>query len=263
MDGELVRRKLFGDTDQARAAVAVHRVLVSGVIATNPSRLVSESEPVRLVIPARFVSRAGEKLDAALDAFDIDVTDRRAYDVGSSTGGFTDCLLQRGAAAVVAVDVGTNQLHERLRSDPRVTVHERTNIRAVEAGALGPRAALVVADLSFISLRSIVDRLVTLAAHDADLVVLVKPQFEAERQEADRGAGIIRVPAIWLRVLDEVAGALRAAGATIMGAMPSPLRGSHGNVEFLLHARTSTDRVVSDGDSALMFQRAVDEAEHG
>ena len=207
------------------------------------------------------MSRAGEKLDAALDTFGIDVTDRRIYDIGSSTGGFTDCLLQRGAADVVAVDVGTNQLHERLRSDPRVTVHERTNIRAVEADALGPRADLVVADLSFISLRSIVDRLVKLVVPKGDLVMLVKPQFEAQRQEADRGAGIIRDPTIWLRVLHEVAGALGTAGATIMGAMPSPIRGSHGNVEFLIHARASADRAVSDGDSALMFQRVVDEAE--
>ena len=233
------------------------------MIATNPSRLVSESEPIRLVTAARFVSRAGEKLDAALDRFGIDVTGRRAYDVGSSTGGFTDCLLQRGAVAVVAIDVGTNQLHERLRSDPRVTVHEQTNIRAVEAGVLGPNAELVVADLSFISLRSIVDRLVPLVVPKGDLVVLVKPQFEAQRRESDRGAGIIRDPAIWLRVLDEVAGALRAAGATIMGAMPSPLRGSHGNVEFLIHARISTERVVPEGDSAPMFRLAVDEAERG
>lgn len=254
---------LFDDTDQARAAVAAHRVLVSGVIATNPGRLVSGSEPIRLVTHARFVSRAGDKLDAALDDFGIDVTGRRAYDVGSSTGGFTDCLLQRGAVAVVAVDVGTNQLHERLRSDSRVTVHEQTNIRAVEAGSLGPPADIVVADLSFISLRSIVDRLVTLAAFHADLVVLVKPQFEADRREADRGAGIIREPTIWLRVLDEVAGALRAAGATIMGVMPSPLRGSHGNVEFLIHARTSPDTEVPEDDSAMMLRRAVDEAERG
>ena len=160
-------------------------------------------------------------------------------DAGSSTGGFTDCLLQRGAAQVVAVDVGTNQLHERLRADPRVEVHERTNIRHVDVAALGGPFPLIVADLSFISLRTVAAPLLSLALPDAHAVLLVKPQFEAGKAEADRGRGVISDPEVWRRVLHEVDGALRGAGAAIMGAMVSPLRGSSGNVEFLVHVHAS------------------------
>jgi len=186
------------------------------------------------------VSRGGEKLDSALDRFGLDVSGLRALDAGASTGGFTDCLLQRGAAPVVAVDVGYGQLHERLRADGRVEVHERVNVRELRPGDLGPPFPLVVADLSFISLRTVLGALIGQAAPGADLVVLVKPQFEAGRSEAARGRGVIRDPAVWRRVLAEVGGAVRGHGAAIMGGMASPLRGADGNVEFLLHARTAT-----------------------
>ncbi|HEX8803409.1 MAG TPA: SAM-dependent methyltransferase, partial [Acidimicrobiales bacterium] len=134
---------------------------------------------------------------------------------------------------------GYGQLHERLRDHPRVEVHERTNVRTLAPGDLGPPFDLVVADLSFISLRTVAPNLVGLAAPGADLVLLVKPQFEAGRQEAGRGRGVIRDPAVWRRVLGEVHAALRAHGAAMMGAMASPLRGADGNVEFLIHARTA------------------------
>jgi 23S rRNA (cytidine1920-2'-O)/16S rRNA (cytidine1409-2'-O)-methyltransferase len=189
--------------------------------------------------PPRFVSRAGEKLAAALDRFGIDPDGVRALDAGASTGGFTDCLLQRGASQVVAVDVGYGQLHERLRADPRVEVHERRNVRELAAGDLGGPFALVVADLSFISLRTVLPNIVALAAPGADLVTLVKPQFEAGREDASRGRGVIRDPAVWRRVLDDVVYAYEARGAAIMGAMVSPITGAEGNVEFLLHARTA------------------------
>src|SRR5690606_37954602 len=188
--------------------------------------------------PPRFVSRGGHKLDAALGRFDVPVAGVRALDVGASTGGFTDCLLQRGAAQVVAVDVGTNLLHERLRRDPRVEVREGTNIRHVRPPDLGPPFALVVADLSFISLDAVLDRLVELAAPGGHLVLLVKPQFEAERVEAARGRGVIRDPAIWRRVLVETMDACRARGAAIMELMASPITGADGNAEFLVHVRT-------------------------
>jgi 23S rRNA (cytidine1920-2'-O)/16S rRNA (cytidine1409-2'-O)-methyltransferase len=185
----------------------------------------------------RFVSRGGEKLDAALARFPVEVAGRRAVDVGASTGGFTDCLLQRGAAHVTAVDVGYGQLHERLRRDRRVTLLERTNVRYLTAGEVGGRVPLVVADVSFISLRTITPVLVgELAEPGGDLVLLVKPQFEAGRAEASRGAGVITDPDVWLDTLRGVASALQRAGAVMMDAMVSPLRGGHGNVEFLVRA---------------------------
>lgn len=223
-----------------------------GAPADKAARLVAPDEPIVLLgPPPRFVGRGGEKLEAALARFDVEVRGRRALDLGASTGGFTDCLLQRGAAAVVAVDVGYGQLHERLRVDPRVEVHERTNVRDLVPGAVGPAAGLIVADLSFISLRTVLPAVVALAAPDADLVLLVKPQFEAGRQEAARGKGVITDPAIWRRVLEEVAAALGQHGAAIMGAMASPLTGADGNVEFLLHARAVPGSPPSDPTALL------------
>jgi 23S rRNA (cytidine1920-2'-O)/16S rRNA (cytidine1409-2'-O)-methyltransferase len=221
------------------AAIAAGTVTVGGATATKPSRLVAPHEPIELLAPpARFVSRGGEKLEAALDTFAIVVTGRRALDAGASTGGFTDCLLQRGAAEVTAVDVGYGQLHERLRADGRVTVLERTNVRHLSARAARGPFPLVVADLSFISLRTVAPALAGELAEDgADLVLLVKPQFEAGRAEASRGKGVIRDPQVWLRALEEVAAALVDQAAAMMGAMVSPLLGADGNVEFLVHAR--------------------------
>jgi len=214
-------------------------VTVAGATAEKPSRLVGPNEPVRVLDgPRRFVGRGGEKLDAALAAFSIDASDRWALDAGASTGGFTDCLLRRGAGRVVAVDVGYGQLHPRLREDPRVTVLERTNVRHLTLDAAGGRPFdIVTADLSFISLRTVAANLVALARTDADLVVLVKPQFEAGRLEASRGKGVIHDPQVWGRVLREVGDAFAAHDAAMIGAMVSPLRGAEGNVEFLVHLR--------------------------
>ncbi len=211
-------------------------MVVAGAPADKPSRLVGVDEPlVVLGGPPAFASRAGAKLAAALDRFGVDPAGRRALDAGASTGGFTDCLLQRGAATVVAVDVGHGQLHERLRGDPRIVLHDRTNIRTF---TLAPPADLVVADLSFISLRTVAPALLGAnAAPGADAVLLVKPQFEAGRIEASRGRGVIKDPAVWLRALEDVAAALAGTGAAMMGAMVSPVAGTDGNVEFLFHAR--------------------------
>jgi 23S rRNA (cytidine1920-2'-O)/16S rRNA (cytidine1409-2'-O)-methyltransferase len=211
-------------------------------VADKPARLVAEAEPIVVQGPARaYVSRGGEKLAAALDGFGIAVAGRRALDAGASTGGFTDCLLQRGARQVVAVDVGYGQLHERLRGDVRIDLRERTNVRSLDATAIGGTVDLVVADLSFISLRTVAPALLACAAPDADLVLLVKPQFEAGRAEASRGRGVIRDPEVRARVLEEVSGTLTALGAAIMGTMESPLKGADGNVELLLHARKDDD----------------------
>lgn len=243
-----MRRGLVATIDDAHAAIARHGVRVSGAIADKPGRLVAAGEPIELLGPGpRFVSRGGQKLDAALETFAVPVAGRRALDAGSSTGGFTDCLLQRGASGVVAVDVGTHQLHERLRGDPRVELHEQTNLRHLRDGDLGEPFEVLVADLSFISLAVVVPMLVSLAAPGADLVCLVKPQFEASKAQADEGRGVISDPLVWLSALERVAGSLEGAGTAIMGAMASPVRGTSGNVEFLLHARVVDDAPASEG----------------
>jgi 23S rRNA (cytidine1920-2'-O)/16S rRNA (cytidine1409-2'-O)-methyltransferase len=241
----MVRRGLADSRTVAQDLVDQGRVLVGGAPAQKVARQVAPGEPIVVEgPPKRFVSRGGEKLDSALATFALDVTGRRALDAGASTGGFTDCLLQRGAASVVAVDVGWGQLHPRLRSDPRVDVRERTNLRHLEPGQVGDAFDVVVADLSFISLRTVAAALVSLTAPDGDLVLLVKPQFEAGRQVVSRGHGVIRDPAVWAGVIGEVVTALGVHGAAIMGGMVSPLRGAEGNVEFLVHGRRGEGRAA-------------------
>ncbi|MDZ7676328.1 MAG: TlyA family RNA methyltransferase [Acidimicrobiales bacterium] len=243
LDVELHRRGLADSRQQAQALIGAGRVLVSGAVADKAARQVGPGEPVELVgPPPRFVGRGGEKLDAALDRFGIDVDGRCCLDAGSSTGGFTDALLQRGATSVVAVDVGTHQLHERLREDPRVEVREQTDIRAIDAAAVGGSVGLVSADLSFISVRSVANHLVALLEEGGDLVVLVKPQFEAGRNEASKGRGVIRDPEVWHRTLRDAVVAIEGAGTAIMDAMVSPVRGAEGNVEFLVHSRRTRSR---------------------
>jgi 23S rRNA (cytidine1920-2'-O)/16S rRNA (cytidine1409-2'-O)-methyltransferase len=230
--------------EQAHAAIAKGLVLVGGSQADKPARLVAPAEAIVVAgPPRRFASRGGDKLDGALREFAIDAAGRRTLDAGASTGGFVDCLLQRGASRVYALDVGHGQLDARLREDPRVSVFERINVRTLTPRALDladdpfEPVELVTADLSFISLAVVAHALAGVCQPGGDVVALVKPQFEAGRAEVSRGRGVIRDPEVWRRVLGDVSGALGAAGTGIMGAMPSPLRGSSGNVEFLLHAR--------------------------
>lgn len=231
-----MRRGLATSGERARADIAAGRVLVSGAVAAKPAHQVAPDQPIELLgPPPRYVGRGGVKMEAALDHFGVDPAGRRCIDVGASTGGFTDCLLQRGAASVVALDVGRGQLHERLRADPRVENRERTNARDVTPEGVGGPADLVVADLSFISLAVVASPLVGLVAPGGDLVALVKPQFEAGRAEVSPGRGVIRDPMVWRRVLAEVEAALTAEPATMMGAMVSPITGAEGNVEFLVH----------------------------
>jgi 23S rRNA (cytidine1920-2'-O)/16S rRNA (cytidine1409-2'-O)-methyltransferase len=238
LDTELVRRGLVESRARAQQAIGAGRVLVSGTLADRPSRLVDTGEPIHLAgPPPRFVSRGGDKLDAALERFGIGVAGRRALDAGASTGGFTDCLLQRGAAKVVAVDVGRGQLAWSLRTDPRVEVLEGTNVRGLTPDDIGGPVDVAVADLSFISLRVVAPALAgVLAGEDAEAVFLVKPQFEAGRREVGRG-GIVSDPAVHRSVLTTVSDALAAAGLIMVGVMASPLRGATGNVEFLGHFR--------------------------
>ena len=262
-----MRRRLAGSRQDAQGAIAAGRVLVSGAVAEKPARLVAAGEPIEVLgPPSPYVSRGGLKLEAALARFDVAVEGRRALDAGASTGGFTDCLLQRGAAHVYAVDVGHGQLDAALRADRRVTVLERVHVRTLTVEGL--RAAdpgyepvpLVVADLSFISLRTVVPVLCgPITAPGADLVLLVKPQFEVGRAAVSRGRGVVRDPALWTGALEGVASALAHAGTGIMGAMASPLTGASGNVEFLLHARKAAPSAAA-GLPAALFAAAVSEA---
>jgi len=237
LDQELVRRGVFESRSVAHSAIEAGVVLVNGAVADKASRQVSTADAIVITERARFVGRGGEKLDAALGRFAIVVAGRDALDVGSSTGGFTDCLLQHGASSVVAIDVGHNQLHERLRNDPRVKSHEGLHIKDASSGDLGGPFSLIVVDLSFISLKSVADHLVELAANRADLVLLVKPQFEAGRTEVSKGQGIIRDEEIRQRTLTEVTECYVAKGFTMEGVIDCPVPGANGNVEFLLWLR--------------------------
>lgn len=237
LDQEMVRRGLVDSRNAASLAIEAGNVLVNGSIADKASRMVAAGDAIVVTVAAKFVGRGGDKMEGALDAFGIDPTGVVALDVGSSTGGFTDCLLQRGAASVVAVDVGTNQLHEKLRADPRVRSFEETHIRDATPELIGGPFALVVCDLSFISLTAVSSAIATHCAPGADVVLLVKPQFEAGRAEVSKGQGIIKDEEVRQRTLREVADHYRAAGFTMVEAIDSPVPGSGGNVEFLMHLR--------------------------
>lgn len=249
LDNELVRRGLAETKEAARALIESHKVQVGGSFADKPTRLVDRGDSIELVGERpRFVGRGGEKLAGALEVFDVDPAGRRCLDAGSSTGGFTDCLLQGGAETVIAVDVGYGQLHERLVADPRVVNLERTNVRHLDVETIGGEVDMVVGDLSFISLRTVLPALVGVLRAGGDLVMLVKPQFEAKRDEAARGKGVIRDRAVWRRVLGEVADAAAGAGVALVAAVVSPIRGGDGNVEFLYHLSAGAAPGVVDLD---------------
>ncbi len=243
LDAELLRRGMVPSREAARREIQAGKVIVNGAPADKPARMVLGGDDVQILgPPPKFVSRAGGKLEAALDHFGVDPAGLTVLDAGSSTGGFTDCLLQRGAAVVHAVDVGTNQLHERLRADERVRVREQTDVRTVDAEMLGGAVDLVVGDLSFISLRLVLPALVAACRPGAPMVLLIKPQFEAGKQEASKGRGVISDPAIWQRVIGEVEEAALSLGAVMLDVMESPVTGASGNVEFVGHFRVADDR---------------------
>jgi 23S rRNA (cytidine1920-2'-O)/16S rRNA (cytidine1409-2'-O)-methyltransferase len=237
LDRELVRRGLAPSREAAGDAIREGRVLVAGSVAAKPSTLVSAADPVALAGPARrWASRGGGKLAPVLERLGVEVAGRRCLDAGASTGGFTDVLLQAGAAEVVAVDVGYGQLDLRLRQDPRVVVLDRTNVRDLDAERIGGLVDLTVADLSFISLRLVLPVLATLTRPGGDLLLLVKPQFEAGREAVGRG-GVVRDPAARAAAVRAVAGAAASLGLGVAGICPSPLPGPAGNLELFLHLR--------------------------
>jgi 23S rRNA (cytidine1920-2'-O)/16S rRNA (cytidine1409-2'-O)-methyltransferase len=256
LDAEMVRRGLAPSREDAERAVRAGLVTVGGAPVTKAASLVAIDAPVRLAEPSRpFVSRGGLKLDAALERFAEDPAGRDCLDAGASTGGFTDRLLKGGASRVIAVDVGYGQLAWELRTDPRVTILERTNVRALRADRLGFTPSLVVADLSFTSLRTSARSLVGLATDEAGFILLVKPQFEATRGDAP--GGVVHDPAVWRNAIGSVAEAFAAEGAASTGVMASPLRGPAGNVEFLLHARRDAPDGPLDIEPALSEGRGV------
>jgi 23S rRNA (cytidine1920-2'-O)/16S rRNA (cytidine1409-2'-O)-methyltransferase len=230
---ELVRRKLASSRTEAQRAIDAGLVRVGTNTEPKASTLVAADEPVHLEsAPEPFVSRAGRKLDAAFDAFAVDPGGKSVIDVGASTGGFTDCALQRGADHVVAVDVGYGQMHWDVRSDDRVTVVERTNIRTADPGSLGAPFDLVVGDLSFISLAMISRQLTALGSVDADWLLLAKPQFEAGKDGVGKG-GIVRDPLVRIATIRSVSDAFAGHGLSLHGLIVSPITGATGNVEYV------------------------------
>ena len=235
IDAVLVDRGLFASRERARAAVLAGEVRVAGEVVTKAGHQVEADVPIEVAEKQRFVSRGGEKLLGALEAFGLDVSGMRVVDVGASTGGFTDCLLQRGASSVVAVDVGYGQLAWSLRTDPRVMVFERLNIRAADPDELGAPFDLVVIDVSFISLRIVMPHLLGLIGDEGQLVALVKPQFEAGKGRVGK-RGVVRDAAVHEDVLRGAVDAAHEGGLVIRGLTYSPIKGPEGNIEFWMWA---------------------------
>jgi len=234
LDVWLAEQGLTESREKAQALVMAGRVRIGGRPATKPGTRVREGDAVEVEPGPAHVGRGALKLRGALEAFGIDATDAVAVDVGASTGGFSETLLDRGARRVYAVDVGRGQLHERLRQDPRVVVLDRTNARSLSPALVPEPCALAVMDVSFISVRKLLEPLLSVLAAGASAVVLVKPQFEVGRRDVGKG-GVVRDPALHLQALSEVAGFAQGAGFSVRGACASPVTGATGNREFFLH----------------------------
>ena len=260
VDAELVRRGLARSRQQAAELIGAGRVNIDGIPAAKPATAISVTSTLTVDDQGerRWVSRGAHKLIGALDAFGLRVEDRRCLDAGASTGGFTEVLLDRGAREVVAVDVGYGQLAWSLRSDPRVIVIERTNVRDLTADAIGGLADVVVADLSFISLATVLPALVACASADADIVPMVKPQFEVGRDQVGAGGVVLDAR---LRAGAVLAVARHAAelGWQTTDVTASPLPGPSGNVEYFLRLRAYTERALSGDPLERAVRRAVAE----
>ena len=243
VDAALVQRGLAVSADVARALIDQGLVLANGSVVMTHSRQVAPSDELLVKPIDQFVSRGGIKLEAALITFNIEVSNQRALDAGASTGGFTDCLLQRGASEVVAIDVGKSQMHERVATNSRVIVIDTFNVRQLTDDiqdlplTLRREFDLVVADLSFISLKSVSRALTARLSRSGNLVVLVKPQFEATKHEVDRSQGVIADQAIRDRVVREVNQSFAEQGWAVHGCIESPIHGAEGNVEYLVWYR--------------------------
>jgi 23S rRNA (cytidine1920-2'-O)/16S rRNA (cytidine1409-2'-O)-methyltransferase len=252
LDEALVARGLAETRSRAKALILAGDALVNGQPVVRAGASVVAEDDISIRTPPRFVSRGGEKLEHALELFEVDVTGRTAADFGASTGGFTDCLLQRGASRVYAIDVGYGQIAQRLRDDPRVVVMDRTNARHL--AELPERVDLVVIDVSFIGLRLMLPTAKIVLAPGGSIVALVKPQFEAGRADVRRG--VVRDPEVHRNVLASVFAAAEELGLGVVGLTASPLRGPAGNVEFLALLRPESDSIPAES----AIERALDEA---
>lgn len=249
LDQLVVARGLAASREEAQRLILAGQVVVGEQRVDKPGHKVDDALPLRLKGErARFVSRAGDKLDAALTRFAVEVAGRHALDAGLSTGGFTDCLLQRGAVHVIGVDVGYGQVAEKVRTDARVTVMERTNLRHLTANQLAYQPDLVTLDVSFISLGLVLPAVRALVTPRCDVVALVKPQFEVGKGNVGKG-GIVRDPALHRAALEQVATAARDAGFARRGVTSSPITGTDGNREFLIHLSTYAVDVELDMES--------------
>jgi 23S rRNA (cytidine1920-2'-O)/16S rRNA (cytidine1409-2'-O)-methyltransferase len=259
LDAELVRRGLAHSRTQARQLIEQGHVLVGGTTATKPATMVDPAAAVTVTEDTEqaYASRGGHKLAGALDRLGVAVANRHALDAGAAHGGFTDVLLRRGAARVVAVDVAYGQLDWRLRQDPRVVVLERTNVRLLQAQDVpGPEPDLVVADLSFISLSLVLPALRGAAIGHADFLLMVKPQFEAGRDAVGRG-GVVRDPVAWSDAITSVVTTAQSLGLGLHDACVSPLPGPSGNIEFFVWLREG-----ASADVVEVVGAAVAEGEH-
>jgi 23S rRNA (cytidine1920-2'-O)/16S rRNA (cytidine1409-2'-O)-methyltransferase len=235
LDKVLVDRAIYPTRERAQRAVMAGEVKIGEQIADKPSFLVNPDISIATAEPPRFVGRGGLKLEGALDFFEIQVRDAIALDIGASTGGFTDCLLQRGAAKVYAVDVGYGQLAWKIRTDPRVIVFEKTNARTLSSALISQPVDLCVIDVSFISLTLILPNAFQLITPNGIVLALIKPQFELSRGDVGRG-GIVREPALHKKAQDKVAGFIEKLGYRVVGITPSPITGTDGNQEFFVCA---------------------------
>jgi 23S rRNA (cytidine1920-2'-O)/16S rRNA (cytidine1409-2'-O)-methyltransferase len=235
LDVALVERRLVESREKAQALVLSGKVTVDGQKIAKSGHPVAPSARIEVTEPLKYVSRGGLKLESALASFKVPVAGRVCLDVGASTGGFTDCLLQHGAARVHAVDTGAGQIDWKLRTDPRVVLHERVNARYLSKNEIAESVSLLVCDVSFISVTLLIPALIPLLDPDGDWIILVKPQFEAGREFVEKG-GIVRDPAAHRLACEKVSTALRSAGFDV-ALIDSPILGAEGNREFLLHAR--------------------------
>ena len=248
LDTLVVQRGLVESRERAKQLILAGEVIVTGSAQVKPGHLIPSDAEIVVKQPLRYVSRGGLKLEKALQVFQVDVRGRGAIDVGASTGGFTDCLLQHGAEFVYAVDVGHGQLAWKIRQDPRVCVIERTNIRTIDVNRFEFPVEIGVVDVSFISLQKVLPVVTQIVDSMGDVIALVKPQFEAGREHVGKG-GVVKVAGVHLRVLRDLIQFIHGLDQSVMGISHSPIRGPAGNIEYLIWFKAGTEGAPVDWEN--------------